>query len=78
MSLLKKLYAAWMKLAHALGWVNTRILLFVFFVVVLGPFALLARLFRKDFYEQAVPGSPSYWIKRPVPGFTKEDCHRQF
>lgn len=78
MAFLKKLYAYWMKLAHALGWVNTRILLFAFFILVLGPVALLARLFGKDFYEQSKAGAPTYWIKRPKPGFTKEDCHRQF
>lgn len=38
----------WWKLAHVLGWINTRILLTIVFYTVLLPFALLSRLFSKD------------------------------
>lgn len=38
----------WWKLAHILGWINTRILLSLVFYLVLLPFALLSRLFSND------------------------------
>lgn len=38
----------WWKIAHVLGWINTRILLTLVFYIVLFPFALLSRIFTKD------------------------------
>lgn len=38
----------WWKLAHILGWINTRILLSVVFYVILLPMALLSRIFTRD------------------------------
>jgi hypothetical protein len=39
---------AWFKLALALGWVNSRILLSVIYFVFLMPIAWVSRLFTKD------------------------------
>ena len=39
---------AWFKIALALGWVNTRILLSVVYFLFLMPIAWLSRLFTKD------------------------------
>ena len=38
----------WWRLANALGWVNSRLILSVFFIVILTPVAVLLRLFGKD------------------------------
>ncbi len=38
----------WFKLAHALGWVNARVLLSIVFFLFLFPISLLYRLFSKD------------------------------
>jgi hypothetical protein len=38
----------WWRFAEALGWVNMRVLLTLFFFVVLTPLGLLARLFGSD------------------------------
>jgi len=38
----------WWKIAHVLGWINTRILLTIVFYLVLLPFAMLYQLFSKD------------------------------
>jgi hypothetical protein len=45
---LKHPYRGWMGLAHVLGWINTRILLFVIFYVVLTPIAFVRRRMGKD------------------------------
>ena len=38
----------WGKLAHVLGWINTRIILSAVFYLFLFPIAILFRLFNKD------------------------------
>ena len=45
---LKPVYLAWMKLGHALGWINTRIILGLVFFIMFAPVALLLRLLGKD------------------------------
>jgi hypothetical protein len=41
-------YRVWMRLAAALGWLNTRILLGLVFYVIMVPFGLIMRLAGKD------------------------------
>lgn len=38
----------WLKLAHVLGWVNSKILLSLIFFIFLLPIAWISRLFTKD------------------------------
>jgi len=47
-AVLKPVYIAWMKLGHALGWFNTRLILGIVFFLVFMPVALLFRLFGHD------------------------------
>jgi hypothetical protein len=44
---LKYPHWAWMKLAHVLGWINTRILLTLLFYLLVTPVALVRRLLGK-------------------------------
>ena len=41
-------HRGWMAIGHALGWVNTRILLGVVFYLVVTPIGAVARLFGRD------------------------------
>ena len=41
-------YKAWMKLGHILGWVNSRIILGLVFLIVLQPISLIMRIFGHD------------------------------
>ena len=41
-------YRAWMKLGYILGWLNSRIILGLVFLIVLQPIALLMRIFGYD------------------------------
>ena len=45
---LRPVYIIWMKIGHAIGWVNTRIILGVLFYVLVLPMGLIMRLFGKD------------------------------
>jgi saxitoxin biosynthesis operon SxtJ-like protein len=55
----------WSLLAHALGWINTRILLAIVFFVVLAPIALVMRAVGKDPLERRRDRRLStYWRTR--------------
>ncbi len=47
-SLLFYPYELWMKLGHALGWINTRIILGLVFLIVVQPIAFIMKLFGYD------------------------------
>jgi len=47
-SVLQPVYATWMKIGHAIGWVNTRIILGVLFYVLVLPMGLIMRLLGND------------------------------
>lgn len=53
----------WFKLADMLGFIMSRVILSTIFIVVLIPFGLLARLFRKDLMFMK-GGKQSYFISR--------------
>lgn len=61
-ALLRPLHFVWMKLAAALAWINTRIILTLLFFLIFTPLAFFLRLLRKDslglrWERQA----PTYW-----------------
>ena len=45
---LQPIYTIWMKIGHAIGWVNTRIILGLLFYVLVLPMGLIMRLFGSD------------------------------
>ncbi len=71
-------YKLWMRFARALGVVNTHVLLTLVFILIIGPFALVVRLFGKDFLDRTLRPSGSYWKpKEPAP-HDFENAKRQF
>ena len=53
-------YKGWMALGHALGWINSRIILGLVFLVVLQPIALVMRVFGYDPLRKKQGGKKSY------------------
>lgn len=78
MRFLKAIYRAWMKFAHALGLVNTRIILSIVYFLIFTPLALIFRLIGKDAMERRFEAVDSYWQKREIKEFRQEDYRRQF
>jgi hypothetical protein len=72
------LYDWWMRFARALAFVNTRVLLTIFYVLVIGPIALVLSVIGKDFLERKIDASLSYWKKREPSEHTLESASRQF
>ncbi|MBT4936735.1 hypothetical protein HON22_02355 [Candidatus Peregrinibacteria bacterium] len=55
----------WLKFAHTLGFINTKILLTLVFFLVITPIGLIMRLFGKDFLRKKMNKKiHSYWIQR--------------
>jgi hypothetical protein len=71
-------HVAWMRLAHALGWINSRILLALIFYLVITPMGLVQRLVGRDALRRRGSGSASYWIPRTEPKQSKEQFERLF
>tara|TARA_B100001250_G_C19503588_1_gene658507 strand:- start:216 stop:608 length:393 start_codon:yes stop_codon:yes gene_type:complete len=53
-------YRGWMALGHALGWINSRIILGLVFIVVLQPIALTMRIFGYDPLRKKKSNKKSY------------------
>jgi hypothetical protein len=65
---LRPFYHWWMKLAHVLGWINTRILLSLVFFLILLPVALILRLLGKDpMCRKLNPAQTSYRVESKTP-----------
>jgi len=67
-------YAVWMRLAAVLGYINTRILLGLFYFGILTPVGLFLRLTGRDSLDRRGPGRDSYW----EPTLRKRQSRQQF
>jgi hypothetical protein len=62
---LRPIYRVWMTIGHALGWVNTRVILTVCFYLVFAPIGVLMRLRGKDPMRRRFdPTARSYRVSR--------------
>ena len=71
-------HRGWMKLAAALGYVNSRILLSFVYLAVLTPYGLTLRLFGRDSLNRRRGPQRSYWIPRPAERQKKDQFERVF
>jgi hypothetical protein len=60
----QKVHGGWMFIARVMGWVNSRILLFIVFYFILTPIAFFTRLSGKLSFEKKYKKYPSSFIHR--------------
>jgi hypothetical protein len=77
-SLTRRFHVAWMKLAGALGYVNSRILLSLVFYLLFVPYNLVMRCLRRDPLNRRKVGRTSYWLPRETTRQSKEQFKRLF
>ena len=79
-NLLKPLQKAWMTLAVLMGWVMTRLILFVLFFLIVTPIGLLARLLNRDLLRLKIDRNScnSYWMSKRREEVKRSDYERQF
>ena len=77
--ILKPLNRLWMGLAIVLGFIMSRVILTIFFYLILTPISLLAKIFRKKFMDLKYDKSAkTYWEKRSIIHKKPIDYERQF
>ncbi|MFN9624599.1 MAG: SxtJ family membrane protein [Cyanobacteriota bacterium] len=68
-------YRGWMELGHALGWINSHLILGLVYVLVLQPIALAMRVFGHDPLRRRRTTDASY---REKPGNSSTDMRKIF
>ncbi len=78
-ALIRPLHWFLTKVAHYIGWFNTRLLLGIMYYLVFTPVGLLMRLFRKDLLNRGIDrDADSYWLHKEDKKFEQKDYERQF
>jgi hypothetical protein len=77
--LISRIKDGWMYFARTLGRVNTIILLTLVYLLIIGPMALLAKIFRKDLLQKKKQSmETTYWRDRATNAPTIERHKFQF
>lgn len=77
--MLKPLYLIWMGISLILGWISTRVILFLLFYLILTPVKLIAVLSGKKFLVMKPDKKlATYWIKREKKVFDPVDYEKQY
>jgi hypothetical protein len=72
------LWRGWMKFAHILGVINTKILLTITYFVVLAVAAIIRMLVRADLLDRKMEKKPTYYHNREPFKDTLETVRRTF
>ena len=67
-----------MKFAEAVGYVTTRIVLFVFYFIVVNIMSVCTKIAGKDLLNRKMKPADSYWSPKEVYPETDDMYHRQF
>jgi uncharacterized membrane protein len=76
-SLAKRAWRRWTVIAHIIGNFQARVLLSLFYFVIVPPFALLVKL-TKDPLQLRLCEGKSAWTERPEPSSSEAAARRQF
>lgn len=78
-AVLRPFYFLWMKFATALGWINTRLLLGIIYLLIFTPAGIFVRLLRRDPLKLRFDRSAAtYWVKREGGSAEKERYKHMF
>ncbi len=77
--ILRPVFKLWLKVAHAIGWFNTQLLLSIVFILIFAPTGLVMRLLRKDPMKRKMLAEKTYWEPYELEGLKdKSRYERQF
>ena len=76
--LAKLFHRGWMAFAYALGYVNSRIILTLFYFLVFVPYGVISRLVGRDPLQLRQRDLESYWTPRTATRQSKEQFERLF
>ena len=75
-SVWRRLWAAWKRLAHAIGTVQAKLILSLLYLLIVGPVALVRRLTADPLGLRPRP-RPTYWVGRAAGDATLARARRQ-
>ncbi len=76
---LKPVFIVFTKVAHGIGWFNTRVILILVYYLLVMPIGLIMRVFKKDPLDRRIDKEAgSYWVKREHAEVTVESLEKQF
>ena len=77
--ILKPFHKIWMTLALVIGYIVTRVILYVLFYFILTPVSVINKLLGNQFLDIKMDKTKeSYWNYRKVKAFNKSDYEKQF
>jgi hypothetical protein len=74
----KAFHRLWYRIAFALGWVNSRILLTIIYFLIFVPYGVISRMAGRDPLNIRGERGESYWHKREKTRQSKEGFERLF
>ncbi len=75
---LRPVFRVWMKIAAALGWFNTRLLLGLLYYTLFSLAGLIHRILGLDLLALTRPDAPTLWLPRTEPKGGRQRYFRQF
>jgi hypothetical protein len=76
--ILKLAWSQWKRIAGVIGRFQTRVILTIFYVLIVGPVSLLAKLFRHDPLNRRIDNNAHYWKDHEAQGTDLERARHQF
>ena len=77
-ALSRRFHVLWMRLAVALGYVNSRVLLTLMYYLVMTPYGVVSRLVGRDPLNRRGAKRDTYWVERPRTRQPREQFERLF
>jgi len=77
LSLVKRAWRRWTVIAHIIGNFQARVLLSLFYFVIVPPFALIVKI-AKDPLQLRLAAGATGWTERAEPPPPSQAAHRQF
>ena len=76
-TLARRAWERWKAVAKKIGNFQSRLILTLFYLLIVPPFALIVKVF-KDPLRLRAPKEGSYWLVRTTPHPTESTARRQF
>ena len=72
-------FRGWMAFATAMAWINTRLLLILFFHLIVWPVGIIMKLIRRDALVRRInTDAKTYWVKRKEPSGGSSHYEHQY
>lgn len=76
---IKPIFIVFSKIGHAIGWVNSRIILALIYSIFVTPIAIVMKVIGRDPLNRKIDKKEtSHWIKHATVKATKENLEKQF